>query len=269
MAAPRITRRRLLAGSATFAAAAAVDAFAIEPSWLEVQSLQHAIEGLPSSLEGLRVAQITDAHLTSLGRVEDRILDAIQTASPQLIVLTGDLIDDDRDLPVLAELCAELSRTDATVLATLGNWEHWGHVDRSTLHATYAKSNATLVVDDWVRVEGLSIYASDDSTGGSPARLAPARHEGPRVLLTHSPAFVDREHGGARFDLCLSGHTHGGQITAAELAPFTPPGSGDYVAGWYDTPIGRMYVSRGTGTSVIPARFTCRPELPIVELVRA
>ena len=231
--------------------------------------MRHAVEGLPASLEGLRIAQITDAHLTALGRVEDRILEAVTDAAPQLVVLTGDLIDDERDSPVLAELCAELSKTGATVLATLGNWEHWGKLDRTSLHETYAKSDTTLLVDDWLEVDGISIYASDDSTGGSPARIPTPEHARPRVLLTHSPGFVDRDHGDAQFDLCLAGHTHGGQITAAGLAPFTPPGSGDYVAGWYDTPIGRMYVSRGTGTSIVPARFACRPELPIVELARA
>jgi predicted MPP superfamily phosphohydrolase len=48
--------------------------------------------------------------------------------------------------------------------------------------------------------------------------------------------------------------------------PFRPPGSGRFVSGWYDVPIGRAYVSRGTGLSVVPARFGCRPELPVFTL---
>jgi predicted MPP superfamily phosphohydrolase len=48
--------------------------------------------------------------------------------------------------------------------------------------------------------------------------------------------------------------------------PFLPTGSGRFVAGWYDFRGGRAYVSRGTGTSIAPARFTCRPELPIYTL---
>ncbi|MCR9159960.1 MAG: metallophosphoesterase [Nannocystaceae bacterium] len=264
------TRRRVLVGGAALVAgAAAVDAFGVEPRWLEVELISHAVEGLPASLQGLRIAQITDAHLTSLGRVEDRILESIVAAAPQVVALTGDMIDDEADTSVLAELCAALAGTGAKVVSTLGNWEHWGALDLAALREVYAKTHTTLLVDDWLEVEGVSLYASDDSTAGSPAAIAAPGREGPRVLLTHSPAFVDRDHGEAAFDLCLSGHTHGGQITAAGLAPFTPPGSGDYVAGWYDTTIGPMYVSRGTGTSIVPARFTCRPELPIIELVRA
>ena len=67
--------------------------------------------------------------------------------------------------------------------------------------------------------------------------------------------------------LNLAGHTHGGQVRfGAGLVPFVPPGSGRFVSGWYDTPAGRAYVSRGTGTSILPVRFTCRPELPVFRL---
>jgi len=179
------------------------------------------------------------------------------------------MIDADEQAAPLAELCAELSRTGSTVLATMGNWEHWGEVDRGALDRLYRRSNAGLVVDTWTRIDGLSIYATDDSTAGTPSTLRAPERDGPRLLLTHSPAFVDHNHpADASFDLCLAGHTHGGQITAGGLAPFTPPGSGAYVAGWYDAPLGPLYVSRGTGTSIVPAPFTCRPELPIIELVR-
>ncbi len=247
----------------------ALDAFALEPSWLDVHRMRHPIEGLPTGLEGFTIAQITDAHIDDLGRVESDILAAIKQASPQLVVLTGDLIDALEHAPALAELCAELGRTGAQVLATYGNWEHWGHIDRSALDAVYRKSGATLVVDSWSRIEGVSVYASDDSTGGSPRSIRPSETTGPQVLLTHSPAFVDAPHSDVHFDLCLAGHTHGGQITAAGLAPITPPGSGRYVAKWYETGLGPMYVSRGTGTSLVPARFFCRPELPLFELIRA
>jgi len=264
-----ITRRRLIAGSAaTLVTAGALDACVLEPRWLDVTRHRHPVEGLPRSLEGFTLMQITDAHLTGLGRVEARILEAVRNHAPQLVVLTGDLIDDIERGDILAELCAEISRTGTSVIATLGNWEHWGRIDRAALRRIYARSNTSLLVDAWTRVEGIAVYASDDSTAGSPRTIAPGETEQPRVLLTHSPAFVDRDHGEASFELCLAGHTHGGQITAAGLAPFTPPGSGPYVAGWYETGVGPLYVSRGIGTSIVPARLTCRPELPIIELVR-
>lgn len=265
-----ITRRRLLVAAGAVGAAAAIDAFAVEPAWLDVHRSSVLVESLPSALDGFTIAQITDAHLTTLGRVETAILAAIRSASPQLVVLTGDLVDSLDHANALAELCAELSRTGAQVVATLGNWEHWGQIDRAALRRIYQRSDTPLLVDQWRESGGLSLYATDDSTGGSPGSIAPPpKSDRPRLLLTHSPAFVDDRPGIPDFDLCLAGHTHGGQITAAGLAPITPPGSGRFVAGWYDTPAGRLYVSRGTGTSLVPARFMCRPELPMFELVRA
>ena len=91
------------------------------------------------------------------------------------------------------------------------------------------------------------------------------------LFLTHSPKLFDRIPAGAGdFALSLAGHTHGGQIRlSSHFIPFLPRGSGRFAAGFYDLPHGRAYVSRGTGTSIVPARFSCRPELPIFRLRRA
>ena len=88
------------------------------------------------------------------------------------------------------------------------------------------------------------------------------------VLMAHQPKQIDlATQAGA--DLQLSGHTHGGQVTALGWPPLLPEGSGRFVAGWYDSAQGPAYVSRGTGTSLIPVRFFCRPELPLIRLTRA
>ena len=67
----------------------------------------------------------------------------------------------------------------------------------------------------------------------------------------------------------LSGHTHGGQIRLPFVPAYTPEGSGRFVAGWYTDTFAPLYVSRGIGTTTIPARFGCPPELPIFTLRRA
>jgi len=64
----------------------------------------------------------------------------------------------------------------------------------------------------------------------------------------------------------MAGHTHGGQIAIANKAIFTPPGSGRFVAGWYMTPWGELYVSKGVGTSVLPMRIGARPEIAVFEM---
>lgn len=270
VAPPRLSRRTLLTASAVGVGAVGLDAFALEPNWLQVTEHGVAVQNLPRSLHGLTVAQVTDAHLTDLGRVEGAIVNAVRRHDVRIVALTGDIVDSVERLPLIRELCAELQRAGATVLATLGNWEHWGHVPLEALAKAYADCGARLLVNESVLAEGIRVCATDDSTGGN-ARLDRALREragDPRMLLTHSPELLDRVPPAAGpFALSLAGHTHGGQVRLGPgLVPFVPRGSGRFVAGWYDTPTGPAYVSRGTGTSIAPARFTCRPELPVLRL---
>jgi predicted MPP superfamily phosphohydrolase len=249
---------------------AAADAFALEPSWLEITRHDVAVPGLPRHLDGFAIAQVTDAHLTGLGRVEETIARAVRAENVQLVALTGDIIDADRRIPLAEAFCSALRGEGRTVVATLGNWEHWGGVSLEALRAGYARGGARLLVNEFqVLSAGVQLCATDDDTGGD-VQLRNAIGSGgdAKVLLTHSPGFLDalpRQAG--PFALTLAGHTHGGQIRlGAGLVPFVPPGSGRFVSGWYDLPIGRAYVSRGTGTSLLPARFSCRPELPLYRL---
>lgn len=250
---------------------AAIDAFGIEPHWLDVTVHDVPVQGLPRHLDGFSIAQVTDAHLTSLGRVEEAIVAAATKANVQLIALTGDLIDSVSQLSTLREFCGALQLSGAKVLATLGNWEHWGEVPLELLASTYADAGARLLVNEsLILAEGVSVAATDDSTGGQVhlEKVLQKVHADAKLLLTHSPELLDRIPAkNAGFGLSLAGHTHGGQIRlSSKVVPVVPPGSGRFVAGWYETDAGTSYVSRGTGTSIVPARFTCRPELPIFRL---
>jgi uncharacterized protein len=252
----------------------AADAFGVEPSWLSIVEIDVAVPDLPRSLCGYRVAHLTDVHLTSLGRVHDGIFEALRARSVELIAITGDVVDTESSLGALTELCHGLASTGAKILATLGNWEHWGAVPRGAIQGAYARAGARLLGNESVALDrGVAIIATDDSCSGN-ADLGAALHAVPRadatLFLSHAPGLFDElPEGAPRFALGLAGHTHGGQIRALGQAVWVPPGSGRFTAGLYATSKGPLYVSRGIGTSVIPARFTCRPELPIVRLVRA
>jgi predicted MPP superfamily phosphohydrolase len=266
-----LSRRKLLAGAGALAGAAAVDAFGIEPQWLEVTVHDVPIAGLAHSLEGFTIAHFTDMHLGGIGRTEEKILATLKAHRANAVVLTGDAIDSAKHFTALGDLCDAVRSLGMPLLATLGNWENWGHIDSSELHRVYARTGARLVVNDSASIDGVPFYATDDGYSGKPRWNAPAAAAttAPRLLLTHSPAILDHFPSGLpAFDFALSGHTHGGQVRAGTLAPVLPPGSGRFVAGHYDTPAGPAYVSRGTGMSILPVRFCCRPELPIFRLVR-
>lgn len=268
--ASELTRRRLLAAGATLGAGCALDAVAIEPYWLEVTTHDVPVPGLPRGLDGFKIAQLTDAHFVRIGRVEERIAHALRAEDVQLLVLTGDIIDSARKLPVLKEFCSGVRRPGLAMVASLGNWEYQSEVAGPVLEAAYADNGVKLIVNaETTLADGVQLIATDDATAGTP-ELGPLHsvRGDARVLLTHSPVFLDRvDAASGRFALALSGHTHGGQIRLGPSAvPFVPPGSGRFVAGWYDYAGGRAYVSRGTGTSLVPVRFICRPELPIFTL---
>ncbi len=276
MSARRFGRRRALAAFACCGAAVVgANAFVIEPRRLAITRRDAPVPGLPTALEGLTIAHLTDLHLSSIGAVEERLLAATREHDVKVIAITGDAVESRDALPVLAELIAEIGRaSNAEVVATLGNWEHWGDVPFDALAATYAKANARLLGNEGtILSRGIVAVGTDDHCSGFDDLAAALRATPdsalPRVLLTHAPGHLDRPPPGAPpFALCLAGHTHGGQIRPGFTA-WTPPGSGRFVAGAYETAAGPAYVSRGVGTSVLAARLLAPPELPIFRLVRA
>ena len=261
----------MLLGSGAAALLTVVDAFGIEPRWLRVTEHDVPVAKLPKILNGYRIAQVTDAHLKHIGLIEEAIIREIGQRDASLVLLTGDMINNPLHLHVLEEFCQNLKSRGRTVLATLGNWEHWAHVPVSLLQKIYQSQKVKLLINESVSIgSAICISATDDSTGGIvliDKTVSDCTAVAVKLFLTHSPELLDRlPETVGHFDLALAGHTHGGQGRIGSFAPFLPPGSGRFISGWYEVPIGRAYVSCGTGMTAIPARFACRPELPIFTL---
>jgi len=253
---------------------AAIDTFVVEPGWLEVVERDIPVPKLPANWQGFRIAHLSDVHLQNLGRIHDSAFAAIQKTNPQLVVLTGDTIEDPAALRVLEDFCRSLAKDGREVVATIGNWEHWGHVDLVDLERSYKRAGVRLLGNESLLLKsGLAVVATDDyCSGHDDARLAlqNAPKDAIKLFLTHAPGLFDRLPKEApSFALGLAGHTHGGQVRAFGEPLWVPPGSGRFTSGLYQTDNGPIYVSRGIGTSILSARFTCRPELPILRLVVA
>lgn len=267
----RLSRRQVIFGTAAATAMAVTDALCIEPKWLQVTEHDLPIAKLPRSLDGYRIAQVTDAHLRTIGTVEEKILRLIENRNVSLVLLTGDIIDDPARVGVLDEFCRHLQGPQRKILASLGNWEHWGGLPIRTLQETYRSYGIKLMINESEMIDSIiSVAVTDDSVAGrfSLDKIMRTYTEAAvNLFITHSPGILDRIPATiGHFDIAFAGHTHGGQGRIGNFAPIRPPGSGRFISGWYDIPTGKAYISRGTGMSVLPARFACRPEMPIFTL---
>jgi len=241
---------------------AAIDAFVVEPRWLDVT--EHTV---PMAVTApLKIAQLSDLHLHDANDfMADAVRRALDAQQPDVIVLTGDLYDS-AEGKAAAEVFVATLRAPLGVWYVPGNWEHWTRLGDPYLQTAAAGTllNAATRLRDDVWLAGY-----DDATAGTPKleeALAAVPPTATTIGIFHSPSFFAQAK--PRLSLALAGHTHGGQVRVPGLPPlWLPPGSGPFVEGWYGDEAHRLYVSRGIGTSMVPVRFFCRPELAVLTLV--
>jgi len=273
---PKLSRRQFLVGTGAAVAAAALgDGFLIEPVSIDVTRHDVPIPDLPHELDGFRIACITDVHLHSgIHRAARATLEQLARERPHLVALIGDMCNRRIDLEDLVAFAGHARGTVATV-ATLGNWEHDAGIDRATGEKAYGIAGVELLYNSTTRIRvgnaSLTVVGIDDPVRGDPDVVAATRGlagRAPCLWVLHAPGYVDTIHPGVvpRPAAVLSGHTHGGQVRLPFYTPFTPYGSGRFVAGWYRDTLAPLYVSRGIGTVGLPARLFCPPELPIFTL---
>ncbi len=288
---PLPARRRFLAAGVRVlgagAAAGLVYAFA-EPRWFGVTRRTVVLPGLPPSLDGLRLVQLSDIHhgpWLSLGHVRD-VVDACNALNPDVVLLTGDYVlhSSAYARPVVEEL-ARLRPAIGTV-GVLGNHD-WSE-GASVVRRAFADVGLPLI-DNARRVltpdrqlvedapEGLALCGVDDLWRGRPdprRALGGLPPDMPRLLLSHNPdvaevaAPVFRE---LRVDLMISGHTHGGQVWVPGFGtPFVPSRYGQkYAQGLVQGPACPVFVCRGIGLATVPLRLGVPPEMSVLELRRA
>ena len=228
---------------------------------------------VPKALGRLRIVQISDIHLGRIvgERRLENILAKVREAKPDILISTGDLVDGEMDDGSgLAEMFRRI-RAPYGKFAVTGNHEFYAGLDRAMAFTEAA--GFTVLRGTGVDIEGVIFIAGvDDEAGHRSGLFAGDREE---ELLSHAPddrfalllkhrPYVDRK-GDRRFDLQLSGHTHGGQIFPFSLIikMLYPVDAGllKLKDGAY------LYVSRGAGTWGPPIRFLAPPEITIIDLV--
>jgi predicted MPP superfamily phosphohydrolase len=246
-----------------------------EPFMLTIERHQIFLRRLPRELDGLRIVQLTDIHHSPFtGR--EQILRAVEIANslqPDIVALTGDYVSHEREYAApVADMLGRL-RARCGVYAILGNHDHW--TDAPLVTDLFRVEGIRMLINEGMRFEhpdhpGASFWLGgvDDTMVGLEdlsLALAGAREDEMKLILAHNPTILRRA-ARAGVDLVLSGHTHGGQITwRSERNAFGRPRR-RLLHGLGRKGETQIYVSRGLGTSVLPVRYACPPEISLLEL---
>jgi predicted MPP superfamily phosphohydrolase len=253
----RITRRQFLQRSAFLAGGvAAADGFAIEPRRLRVVSLDRRDLGL-----GLTLVHFSDIHHAGDRGYFERVVRLINGLRPDFALFTGDMVNGVRSdhLAEAMEICAGIR---VPVYGVAGNHDPWSPDCLGLFREGFAATGGKWLLNETTDLGGCLLQACTHWQGVPAA--PPADPKRKRILLCHYPAVAD--HAVERpYDLILSGHSHGGQVRFPWFgALYLPPGTGRYVLGEYDAPLGRLFVSAGVGTTGLRLRFLCPPDIAVI-----
>lgn len=240
-----------------------------------ITELSVPLSDLPEAFDGYRIVQVSDLHNAQFGPGNRRLLTRIRECRPDLIVLTGDIIDSRRtDVEVALEFVRGAVRLAPTYYVT-GNHEGRVREDYERLKSGMTAAGAVVLEGAAVALErsgaSVTLLGLQDPafTSVQDALVELSGDIGPcTILLAHHPELVGY-YAGAGVDLVFSGHAHGGQFRLPFVGGLIAPGQGwlpAYDAGLYTVQDTQMIVSRGLGNSVFPFRLNNRPELVAAEL---
>lgn len=227
------------------------------------------------ALSGFRIAHISDLHNTRFGENNENLLWALSQSKPDIIVITGDLVDARRTDIAAALNFAKGAVAIAPVYYVTGNHETaLSQSQYEQLMEGLEKAGVTVLENKAASVvyngEEITIVGLSDPAAMAASKLSRLTdgEEHYVILLAHRPDFFE-EYAECGVDLVFSGHAHGGQFRLPFIGGLIAPDQGlfpKYDAGLYKDGNTSMVVSRGLGNSVIPFRINNRPEIVLVEL---
>jgi predicted MPP superfamily phosphohydrolase len=268
--------RRMAAATAVAGAGGFLYAREVETRWLEVRPVELTLPRLAPEFDGYRLVQFGDVHLDDWSKPErlHRIIDKVNEQSPDLVAITGDFasysareLDEGRLIGALRRLSAR----DGCV-AILGNHDYLTDVRLVRRCIREGGVEELINAVRTLKRGGATLHVAgiDDVMEGMSRLdlvLDELPEDGAAILLAHEPDFADVSSATRRFDLQLSGHSHGGQVGVPFLRRFVlPPFSQRYTRGIYEVRGMTLYTNRGLGFVHSRLRFLCRPEITVFTL---
>lgn len=253
---------------------------------LTVTQLTVESQQLPAPFSGFRIAQVSDLHNAQFGPDNQNLLALLEAEHPDLILLTGDLVDSRRtDLEIAIAFGTRAVQIAPTYYVPGNHEARLSHQDLETLRQGL-ESGGVIVLENrseplerdgaYITLAGVydpnfyTDYLMNDSALVMDSLLSgqDLEQQDYTVLLSHRPELLDT-YAAHPVDLVFAGHAHGGQIRLPGIGGLAAPDQGlfpKYDAGLYTQEGTQMVVSRGLGNSIFPLRVNNRPELVLVEL---
>ena len=251
---------------------------------LELNTYTVTSSRLPQSFDGYRIAHVSDLHNAEMGKGNEKLLAMLWEVDPDMIAITGDLIDSRNTNVEIALQFAQEAVKIAPCYYVSGN--HEARVNEYEELKTGLISAGVIILEDTqteISIAGHTItligvndpsfqtdYLFGDSETVMSSKLAKLHTDGEvfTILLSHRPELFDT-YTDYDVDLVLSGHAHGGQFRLPFVGGLVAPNQGlfpEYDAGIYTEGNTNMLVSRGIGNSILPFRINNRPEVILIEL---
>ena len=304
-----LSRRSFIKNALFASAATASTTAAFKDSTNDLQCKQINLElpDLPPSFDGFKIAFITDPHLGECSSVAllERAVELTAEQKPDLLILGGDYVNaldlgisrffyhqryasdlkscsgrvpdfqqviqrGKTDFLAAASTVSKL-KPPFGIIAVLGNHDRWNSVENC--QTIFAEHNIDLLINQKRFIDKgsdkIEIYGSDDYSTGVP--LVPEKTPHFRIFVSHNPDFLEEIGSSTNFSIGLSGHTHGGQVSLPVFGTiFSNIQYPQLIQGLNRTSAGSLvYTSAGIGTSGLPIRLNCPPELSILNLNRA
>lgn len=242
---------------------------------IDLVEIDIELNNLGWNFNNYNILNLTDIHLGQWISPQylDELVDFVNTLNIDLITLTGDYVSYRLDgyEEALKSSFKKLKAKDGKV-GVLGNHDHWMGSD--IIRNIFASSDITDLSNDVLTLkkgeDHLNIAGVDSCTvcADNMDRVLENLPDYPSILLAHEPDFAKESSQTNKFDLQISGHSHGGQfiIPKFETTPFRGPNSRKYPVGLYKVGNMTQYTSKGLGTNSFRMRINCKPEITIIRL---
>ena len=259
--------------------------FLIEPKLITVKEQKITINNLPDNFDGFKIVHISDIHYGRLFDEESlkKLVKSINEQKPDIVVLTGDLID--KDTHMTTNMANKISKYLNNISATTGkyaingnndlNFDEWYNIITNGGFRDLNNTYDTIYKDGYqsIFISGASTIKDklsiNDKLKTSVDYLNSIQKDGPvyKILLLHEPDAID-DLTVNPFDLILAGHSHAGQIRLPIIGPvYLPDGAKKYYENHYKIENADLYISNGLGVSNFNFRLFSVPSYTLYRLV--